>query len=201
MSSSPEGELLRLVVDAVRRDEGVRAANALHGAVTEVWFDTLTTKTEFPVLTGWQVLAFADGSHLSDAAFGVRRVTLADWWEPVYAAARRLIEARPVRLTEAVVVRTGAAGPAGVAVVSADEFPVDEEGRFKAPIHPTGPITGRLREIVVELEELQAGLGPGSCPYFDVGDAVVAVEKLIEGGEPATAPPGAGSQPRPAPSG
>ncbi|MET8816494.1 hypothetical protein ABZW47_31400 [Streptomyces sp. NPDC004549] len=180
MEQDPAAYLVREVRAALRVDTGVLDANALLGAVTEVWFDQHEARD---AVRYWPRLVFADGTVVSDEALAPRRTERATWWPTVARAARQFLRDQPTRLSP-LVVRTSADGtPARVDFASVDDWPDLTVRR----LHREGPVVGRLRQILVEVEGIQAAVAEGSA--FDLGEVEEALRAAIGAGEPAVRGP------------
>lgn len=173
-------DFARIVGQGLGRDDGVRAACAVHGAVSEVWFNDLRASGD------WQVIVFADGALVGERALSRRRLSPTDWKEELYRAGLRLAIQRPVHFGEAVVVTMPGGGAPRLEVVDAERFPAGDYESFNRPLFPTGPITRRLERIVAELEEVGA-MGNGMMGY-ELGDVVNELREQIEQGEPEIGP-------------
>ncbi|MEU7028966.1 hypothetical protein AB0A60_20025 [Streptomyces sp. NPDC046275] len=172
--------LVREVRTALRRDTGVRDANALHGAVTQVWFDQYEARE---AVRAWHRLVFADATVLEDEAVAPRRTERAGWWSAVERAARQFLRLHPTGLAP-LVVHTGAKGsPARVAFASRDDWP---EVTLRV-LHREGPLIDRLTLLLTEVESLQTVIAEGSS--FGLGDVAEALRSVIDIGEPAVRGP------------
>lgn len=180
MEQDPAAHLLQEVRAALRADTGVRDANALHGAVTQVWFDQYEARES---VRYWPRLVFADATVLADEAVAPRRTERATWWPAVANAARQFLRAQPLGLSP-LVVHTGADGArAQVAFASVDERPDVTVRRLRRE----GPVTGRLTQLLGEVEGIKAVIAEGA--EFDLGEVVEALRSVIDVGEPAVRGP------------
>lgn len=176
MEQDSAAHLLQEVRTALRMDTGVRDANALHGAVAQVWFDQYAARES---VRGWPRLVFADATVLGDEAVAPRRTERATWWPGVENAARQFLRAKPLGLSP-LVVYTGADGaPARVDLASRDDWP----DVTRLWLRPEGPVIDRLAPLLSEVESLQAVIAEGSS--FDLGEVAEALRSVIHLGEPA----------------
>ncbi|MCQ1577086.1 hypothetical protein [Streptomyces parvus] len=161
-------------------DTGVRDANALHGAVAQVWFDQYEARES---VRDWPRLVFVDGTVLGDQALAPRRTERPTWWPAVENAARQFLHAHPWG-TWPLVVYTGADGtPARVDLTSRDDWPDLTLRRLRSQ----GPIIARLTQLLSEVQALQAVIAEGSS--FDLGEVADALRSVIDVGEPAVRGP------------
>ncbi|MFI6277931.1 hypothetical protein [Streptomyces sp. NPDC050988] len=180
MAQDPAAHFLQAVCTALRMDTGVLDANALHGAVTQVWFDQYEARES---VRYWPRLVFADASVLEDEALAPRRTERATWWPAVEDAARRFLRAQPLGLSP-LVVHTGADGaPAQVAFAPVDDWP----GVTVRCLRREGPVIDRLTQLLSEVEGIQAVIAAGSA--FDLGEVTDAPRSVIGAGEPAVGGP------------
>lgn len=176
----PAAHLLQEVRTALLLDTGVRKANALHGAVIQVWFDQYEARES---VRYWPRLVFADSTVLADEALAPRRTERATWWPAVADAARQFLRAQPLGLAP-LVVHTGADGaPAQVAFASVDDWP----GVTVRRLRREGPVIDRLTRLLGEVEGIQAVIAEGSA--FDLGEVAEALRSVIDVGEPAVRGP------------
>ncbi|WP_435058047.1 hypothetical protein [Streptomyces sp. bgisy060] len=177
MEQDPAADhLVREVRAALRMDTGVLDANALHGAVTQVWFDPYEARE---AVRSWHRLVFADATVVEDEAVAPRRTERASWWPPVERAAQQFLRPRPTGLSP-LVVHTGADGsPARVTFACRDDWP-DVTRRV---LHREGPVIGRLTLMLAEVESLQTVIAEGSS--FELGEVAEALRSVIDVGEPA----------------
>jgi hypothetical protein len=181
MEQDPAADhLVREVRAALRMDTGVRDANALHGAVIQVWFDQYEARE---AVRSWPRLVFADATVLEDEAVAPRRTERASWWPPVERAARQFLRPRPTGLSP-LVVHTGADGtPARVSFACRYDWP-DLTQRV---LRREGPVLGRLTLLLTEVESLQTVIAKDSS--FDLGEVAEALRSVIDAGEPALCGP------------
>jgi hypothetical protein len=176
----PAARLLQEVRTALRVDTGVRDANALHGAVTQVWFDQYETRES---VRYWPRLVFADTTVLADEAVAPRRTERATWWPAVADAARQFLRAQPLGLSP-LVVHTGADGaPGHVAFASVNDCPAVTVRRLRRE----GPVIDRLTQLLGEVEGIQSVVAEGST--FELGEVADALRSVIDVGEPAVRGP------------
>ncbi|MFH8257769.1 hypothetical protein [Streptomyces roseolus] len=176
MEQDPAADhLVREVRAALRRDTGVLDANALHGAVTQVWFDQHEARE---AVRSWHRIVFADATVMEDAAVAPRRTERAGWWPAVERAARQFLRPNPTGLSP--LVHTGADGsPAHVAFASLDDWP----NVTRRVVHREGPVIGRLTLLLTEVESLQTVIAEGSS--FGSGEIAEVLRSVIDIGEPA----------------
>lgn len=169
--------LIQQTLTAVAADTALREAEALHGPVTQVWFDPFTVRDRY-AQGHWHRLGLADGSVLRDSALAHRRTTPAHWWETLMQSAREFYDKQGLDY-EALVVHTAAgAEPARLEATSA-ELPQPTVSN----ICTRGPVTTRLTQMVVELHTIDAALAPGA--QYDLADALLVLQTAIDQGEPA----------------
>lgn len=176
-------DFARIVRQGLGRDDGVRAACSVRGAVTEVWFNTFDLKAGGGA---WQVIAFTDGARVGERPLARRRLAPADWRKDLYMVGLRLTEPRPVRLDEVIVVTVAAGRAPQLEVLDAERFPAGGCESFNRPLLPTGPVTRRLERIVAQLEEVGA-MGNGMMNY-ELGGVVSGLREQIGLGEPEIGP-------------
>ncbi|WP_405968931.1 hypothetical protein OG613_48005 (plasmid) [Streptomyces sp. NBC_00015] len=161
-------------------DTGVRDANALHGAVTQVWFDQYEAREG---VRYWPRLVFSDTTVLGDEAVAPRRTEPAAWWPDVASAARQFMRAQPLGLSP-LVVHTGADGArAQVVLAPVDSWPDVTVRRLRR----AGAVIDRLTQVLREVEGIQAVVAEGAA--FDLGEVTQALCSVIELGEPAVRGP------------
>jgi hypothetical protein len=176
MEQDPAAYFLQEVRTALRMDTGVLDANALHGAVTQVWFDQYEARES---VHSWDRLVFTDGTVLADEALAPRRTKRATWWPAVEEAVRQFLRPQPMGLAP-LLVHTGTDGaPAQVAFASRDDWP-DVTLRC---LRREGPVIERLMLLMSEVESLQDVIAEGAS--FDLGEVTDALRSVIDVGEPA----------------
>ncbi|MGW6203729.1 hypothetical protein ACWF9B_08800 [Streptomyces sp. NPDC055089] len=189
MAQDSAAHLLQEVRTALRMDTGVLDANALHGAVSQVWFDQHEAREG---VRSWDRIVLADGTVLSDDALAPRRTERATWWPAVEAAVRQFLRPQPLGQAP-LLMHTGADGaPAQVAFAPRDDWP-DVTLRS---LRREGPVIGRLKLLLSEVESLQEVIAEGAS--FDLGEVTDALRFVIDVGEPAvrgTLPDRRGAEP------
>ncbi|MGC5263969.1 hypothetical protein ACPXCO_23420 [Streptomyces cyaneofuscatus] len=180
MKQDPAAHLLQAVRTALRRDTGVRDANALHGAVAQVWFDQYEARES---VRYWPRLVFADAVVLGDEAVAPRRTERATWWPVVENAVREFLRAQPWGLSPLVVYMGTDGAPARVDFASRNDWPDVTLRRLRSE----GPFTGRLTRLLSEVESLQAVIAEGSS--LNLGEVTDALHSVIDVGEPAVRGP------------
>jgi hypothetical protein len=157
MEQDPAAHLLQEVRTALRIDTGVLDANALHGAVTQVWFDQYEVRE---AVHSWDRLV------LTDEAMAPQRTERATWWTAVEKAVRQFLHPQPMGLAP-LLVHTGADGtPARVA--------------FARCPRREGLVVGRLKLLPSQVESLQDVIAEGAS--FDLGEVTDALRSVIDVG-------------------
>ncbi|MFJ1662284.1 hypothetical protein [Streptomyces anthocyanicus] len=169
--------LIQQTLAAVAADTALREAEAVHGPVTQVWFDPFTVRDRY-ALGHWHRLVLADGSVLSDGALAHRRTTPAHWWETLMQSAREFCSEQGLGY-EALVVHTAAGGKPACLEITRAELPQPTVSN----ICTRGPVTSRLTQMVAELRAIDAALAPGT--QYDLADALLVLQTAIDQGEPA----------------
>lgn len=176
MEQDPAAHLLQEVRTALRMDTGVLDANALHGAVSQVWFDQYEARDG---VRSWDRIVLADGTVLSEEALAPRRTERATWWPAVEAAVRQYLRPQPLGLAPLLVHIGGDGTPARVAFAARDDWP---EVTHRC-LRREGLVFGRLKLLLREVESLQEVIAEGAS--FDLGEVTDALRSVIEVGEPA----------------
>ncbi|MET8605751.1 hypothetical protein ABZV92_19630 [Streptomyces rubiginosohelvolus] len=170
--------LIHRTIAAVAADTALREAEALHGPVTQVWFDPLTVRDRYAP-GQWHRLVLADGSVLRDDALAHRRTTPAYWWKTLMQSAREFYDKQGLG-HEALVVHTAADGREAARLEATN---VEAPRPTVSNIRTHGPVTTRLAQMVAELHAIDAALAPGA--QYDLADALLVLQTAIDQGEPA----------------